>query len=408
MIYYINAAIIIICFYLNYNVDLTTKKILSSEKSLSNYLFCIVSMLSVSFSGLRYQTGTDWHGYQESFENPFLVQQYEIGYKLLAEFLSINGLSFDFLLFFISCFYGLLCYVIFKLCVNKWLGLILLNANISILYFGGNRQAIGEAIALFAVFLVLNNLLKSNLSKATLAKTLLLFALSALFHSSTLLFGLIFLMCFLLKRKTEIVIKTTFVFNFITILFGGKNPFASIISFLSKMTGIESIVIYIENTESGVVEVDSARDIVIILYNMSVLFLVYRALKFNFQVSPTLSPEKTSEYYGIIVNLVAIFYFIFCLYLGVSRDTSGRLLLYGRFFECVFFGSLNYYHLVQTVQPYIFSVKNILSAEVIRSRYLLLVNSVVLLSLLKLYFTFISNGYYLPYQTILAPGKQLY
>ena len=298
--------------------------------------------------------------------------------------------------------------MISKLCVNKWLGLILLNANISILYFGGNRQAIGEAIALFAVSLLLNDLLKSNSSKVTLVTVLMLFAFSALFHSSTLIFGLLVLISFFLKRKTAIVIKVTVIFNFITILFGGQNPFAPIISFISKMTGIESIVIYIENTESGIVEVDSSRDIVIILYNMSVLFLICRSLKFNFQMSSTLNPEETDEYYGIIVNLVAIFYFVFCLYLGVSRDTSGRLLLYGRFFECVFFGSLNYHPLVQSAQPYIFSIKNMLSAEAIRFRYLLLINSVVFLSLLKLYFTFISNGYYLPYQTILAPGKQFY
>jgi EpsG family len=406
MIYYLNALFITILLYVNYKTDLRRDKLVSApDKYLSNYLFIIASIVGVLLSGIRYQTGTDWMGYQDSFEYP-LSAQYEMGYNLINSFLSLNGFSFEFLLFFVSCFYGLLCYLIFKLCVNKWLALLLLNVNISILYFGGNRQAIAQAIVALAAFILFDDFSRSKATNPSLIIAILLFLISASIHTSTIIFAIVLAISFFLRNKIEVVMKTTVIFSFATILLGAKSPFAPLIATLSKMSGMTNMLVYIDNVESGVAELDPVKDIVIIIYNLIIMFLMHYSLKLNFHLSPNLEYKKSDEYYGIIVNLIVIFYFIFCLYLGVSRDTSGRLLLYGRMLESVFFGGLRYGCSRQNREG--FAIENINTLRIGYSQYSTIINSLVILSIVKLYFTFVSNGHYLPYKTILFPGMEFY
>jgi EpsG family len=414
MVYYVLPLIVSICAYIFPSLTVNSYDSESSRKSsdlFQQYIIIFLCLFCVLLSGLRFDTGSDWDAYYETFKHPGWDYPYEMGYLLFNNILSAIELEYNFFLIIVSSVFILLFYYAKKISpfINKWILMLFMYANIYVLFLGGNRQAIAVGFSSIGTLLFIRLDSSSNvdspgdklLQRQTLRyhqrQNLLLLALCAwlvgfLFHSSSLILVFVTIVAHIIWKKNFIHLhKITLFYNLLTIINKGENPLASLLIPIFQATGYQRFMEYLDGQEYLNPALDyGARDLLIILSNIVLLLIAVAARKTIFKVF--IDGNIYSKYiFDIALNMTSIFYLIFPLFLGVSRNAAGRFLVYGRISEAIVFsiigGTIAINH-KRLLFPYL--------------------SFIILFSIVKVYFSYISPTFYLPYKNILFPDLILY
>jgi hypothetical protein len=393
MVYYILPLIVSICAYIfpSLTIDSYNPESLKiSSNRLQRYIILFLCLFCVLLSGLRFDTGSDWDAYYETFKHPGWDYPYEMGYLLFNNLLSSIEVEYNFFLIIISSVFILLFYCAERISpfINKWILMLFMYANIYVLFLGGNRQAIAVGFSSIGSILFI----KSNSADSIERQKLLRLALCAwlvgfLFHSSSLILILVTIIAHTIWKQDFLHIhKITLVYNFITIMNKGESPLASLLIPVLQATGYQRFLEYLDGQEylNPALEY-GVRDLLIILSNITLLLIAVFTRKV---ISKTfIDSGGNSKYiFDIALNMTSIFYLIFPLFLGISRNAAGRFLVYGRISEAIVFsligGTIAINH-KRLLFPYL--------------------SFIILFSIVKVYFSYISPTFYLPYKNILFP-----
>jgi hypothetical protein len=393
MVYYILPLIVSICAYIfpSLTIDSYNPESLKiSSNRLQRYIILFLCLFCVLLSGLRFDTGSDWDAYYETFKHPGWDYPYEMGYLLFNNLLSSIEVEYNFFLIIISSVFILLFYCAERISpfINKWILMLFMYANIYVLFLGGNRQAIAVGFSSIGSILFV----KSNSADSIERQKLLRLALCAwlvgfLFHSSSLILILVTIIAHTIWKQDFLHIhKITLVYNFITIMNKGESPLASLLIPVLQATGYQRFLEYLDGQEylNPALEY-GVRDLLIILSNITLLLIAVFTRKV---ISKTfIDSGGNSKYiFDIALNMTSIFYLIFPLFLGISRNAAGRFLVYGRISEAIVFsligGTIAINH-KRLLFPYL--------------------SFIILFSIVKVYFSYISPTFYLPYKNILFP-----
>lgn len=398
MIYYILPLIVSVCAYIfpSLTVDsYSSESLKRSSNLLERYIIIFICLFCVLLSGLRFDTGSDWDAYYETFKHPGWDYPYEMGYLLFNNILSFVELEYNLFLIIISSVFILLFYYAERTSpfINKWILMLFMYANIYVLFLGGNRQAIAVGFSSIGTLLFLK---LDGLSNIDRAKNLRL-ALSAwlvgfLFHSSSLILILVTIIARVIWKKNFLYFhKITLFYNFLTILNKGESPLASLLIPILQATGYQRFLEYLDGQEYLNPSLDyGLRDLLIILSNVVLLSIAIAAKKAIFKNFV----DNNSDFryiFDIALNMTSIFYLVFPLFLGISRNAAGRFLVYGRISEAIVFSLIG-----GTI-----AIKN-------KSMLFPYLSFVILFSIVKVYFSYISPTFYLPYKNILFPDLILY
>ena len=329
-----------------------------------NYIILCLTIFCILLSGLRYETGSDWETYNYVFKNAedYLNSHFEQGYTLLNYILSFFNVDYNIFLLLIGSLYALMYYFLVPFAYNKWIFSLFLYSNTYVLFMGGNRQAISLVLGCIGTIYFF------GFKRFT---GLLYWLLALQFHLSSILIPVTTIVSKFFKPR--FVILVALILNLIVLINNGVNPLANIISNLLQGLDLLKFSAYIEGQEYLNQNLDYGfRNIIILLSNSITLFsfIVFRDKLIK------MSPQN--KFFLIISS---IFYAIFALFIGVSQNASGRSLIYGRPFEAIIISYL----------PYAISSKLIKKIAIL---------FIVVSMLVKTYFTFITQGFYLPYQGI--------
>jgi hypothetical protein len=413
MIYYILPLIVSVCAYIfpSLTVDsYSSGSLKRSSNLLERYIIIFVCLFCILLSGLRFDTGSDWEAYYETFKHPGWDYPYEMGYLLFNNILSFIELEYNFFLILISSVFILLFYCAERTSpfINKWILMLFMYTNIYVLFMGGNRQAIAVGFSSIGTLLFLKLDSSSNIDalgeKRLVAsgvkrqrQRLLPLALCAwlvgfLFHSSSLILVLVTIIAHeIWKQGFLYTHKITLFYNFITILNKGESPLANLLIPIFKATGYQRFLEYLDGQEYLNPSLDyGSRDLLIMFSNITLLLIAIAAKKAISQM--TISNSGNFKYiFDVALNMTSIFYLIFPLFLGISRNASGRFLVYGRISEAIVFSLIG-----GTI-----AIKN-------KSMLVPFLSFIILFSIVKVYFSYISPTFYLPYKNILFPDLILY
>jgi hypothetical protein len=393
MVYYVLPLIVSICAYIFPNLTIDSSGSESLKRSSNLLQQCIILFLClfcVLLSGLRFDTGSDWDAYYETFKHPGWDYPYEMGYLLFNNLLSSIEVEYNFFLIIISSVFILLFYFAQRTSpfINKWILMLLMYANIYVLFLGGNRQAIAVGFSSIGsiLFIKLNgadSIERQRLLRLALGTWLLGF----LFHSSSLILILVTIIAHKIWKQDFLHIhKITLVYNFLTIMNKGESPLANLLIPILQATGYQRFLEYLDGQEylNPALEY-GVRDLLIILSNVALLLIAVFARKV---ISKTFTDSggNCKYIFEIALNMTSIFYLIFPLFLGISRNAAGRFLVYGRISEAIVFsligGTIAINH-KRMLFPYL--------------------SFIILFSIVKVYFSYISPTFYLPYKNILFP-----
>jgi hypothetical protein len=224
---------------LKYNLSTETKNLFK----LFAYLVLVV------FTGLRWETGTDWNSYQQHFDSIIDFKSIysdntniEIGYNFFVWVIKCIYSNYSFFLLIHAIIYYLLLFIgLSKLSNNFFLSLLLL-LSITIGVMGSNRQLMAIAIGVYSF-----NFILANKKYIFILFVLLAFT----FHTSALLLLLFLFVNFRLKIITLILILTLSIiigklklvlmpFNILGDHFGGATALKAI-SYIEKTEKLDSI-----------------------------------------------------------------------------------------------------------------------------------------------------------------------
>jgi hypothetical protein len=398
MVYYALPLIVSICAYIfpNLTIDSCNSESLKrSSNRLQRHIILFLCLFCVLLSGLRFDTGSDWDAYYETFKHPGWDYPYEMGYLLFNNLLSSIEVEYNFFLIIISSIFILLFYFAERTSpfINKWILMLFMYANIYVLFLGGNRQAIAIGFSSIGsiIFIKLNSADSIERQKI-LRLALCAWLVGFLFHSSSLILIIVTIIAHTIWRQDFLHIhKITLVYNFLTIINKGESPLASLLIPVLQATGYQRFLEYLDGQEylNPALEY-GVRDLLIILSNVALLLIAVFARKV---ISKTFvdSGGNSKYIFDIALNMTSIFYLIFPLFLGISRNAAGRFLVYGRISEAIVFsligGTIAINH-KKLLFPYL--------------------SFVILFSIVKVYFSYISPTFYLPYKNILFPDLILY
>ncbi len=398
MIYYILPLIVSVCAYIFPSLTLDSHNLGSLKRSsnlLERYIIIFICLFCVLLSGLRFDTGSDWDAYYETFKHPGWDYPYEMGYLLFNNILSFVEIEYNLFLIIISSVFILLFYYAEKTSpfMNKWILMLFMYANIYVLFLGGNRQAIALGFSSIGTLIFLKLDSSWNIERQkNLRLALSAWLVGFLFHSSSFILIVVTIIAHTIwKKKFLYIHKITLFYNLITILNKGESPLASLIIPILQATGYQRFLEYLDGQEYLNPSLDYGfRDLLIILSNIILLLIAITAKKAIFK--NFIDNSSNSKYiFDMALNMTSIFYLIFPLFLGISRNASGRFLVYGRISEAI-----------------VFSL--IAGTIAINNKRMLFpyLSFIILFSIVKVYFSYISPTFYLPYKNILFPDLVLY
>jgi hypothetical protein len=398
MVYYVLPLIVSICAYIFPNLTIdsyNSESLKRSSNLLQRYIILFVCLFCVLLSGLRFDTGSDWDAYYETFKHPGWDYPYEMGYLLFNNVLSSIEVEYNFFLIIISLVFILLFYCAARTSpfIDKWILMLFMYANIYVLFLGGNRQAIAVGFSsIGSILFVKLNHADSIKRQRFLRLALCAWVVGLLFHSSSLILIIVTIIAHVIWKQGFLHIhKITIIYNFLTIINQGESPLASLLIPVLQATGYQRFLEYLDGQEylNPALEY-GLRDLLIILSNVSLLLIAIFAKKL---ISKTfIDSGSNSKYiFDVALNMTSIFYLIFPLFLGISRNAAGRFLVYGRISEAIVFsligGTIAINH-KRLLFPYL--------------------SFIILFSIVKVYFSYISPTFYLPYKNILFPDLILY
>jgi hypothetical protein len=337
----------------------------SRFSTVENYILFVLIILCVLFSGLRYETGSDWNIYYDMFKNAdnYWSSHFESGYIYFNYLFSTLNVNYSLFLILISGLYALLYYLLESFACNKWIFGLFLYSNIYVLFWGGNRQAIALVLGCVGTICFL---------KKTRFLSAFYWLLAIQFHISSLTLPLISFCSN--KFRLRIVVVSSFLINLLILINRGQNPLVQLISYLLQGLNFVRLSSYLDGTEYLNPDLDyGTRNIIILLSNTITL------LSFVLFGDKLIKLKAENKSFLIICS---VYYAIFALSLGISQNLSGRMIIFGRPFEAIIISYL----------PYVFK-SNLAEKNV--------TIFIVIAMLLKIYFTFITQGFYLPYQSIL-------
>lgn len=135
---------IILSFLVLFNIFKESKK--------NVFLLCLIVLIFIIFDGLRWETGTDWENYKESFDNALdLDFSFEFGYTIYIYLfrLLINNYSV-FLLTTSLLFYSIIFYKVFLFSNKSFFSILYLIGTLP-WYSGAIRQMLSLIFFLFAI-----------------------------------------------------------------------------------------------------------------------------------------------------------------------------------------------------------------------------------------------------------------
>jgi EpsG family len=398
MVYYVLPLIVSICAYIFPNLTIdsyNSESLKRSSNLLQRYIILFLCLFCVLLSGLRFDTGSDWDAYYETFKHPGWDYPYEMGYLLFNNLLSNIEVEYNFFLIIISLVFILLFYCAERTSpfINKWILMLFMYANIYVLFLGGNRQAIAVGFSSIGSILFIRlNSADSIERQRFLRLALCAWLVGFLFHSSSLILILVTIISHAIwKQGFPHIHKITLVYNFLTIINKGESPLANLLIPILQATGYQRFLEYLDGQEylNPALEY-GVRDLLIILSNIILLLIAITGKNMISKIF--IDGYSNSKYiFDIALNMTSIFYLIFPLFLGISRNAAGRFLVYGRISEAIVFsligGTIAINH-KRLLFPYL--------------------SFVILFSIVKVYFSYISPTFYLPYKNVLFPDLILY
>ena len=219
-------------------------------------LLFFTSVLLFLFTGLRWETGTDWSSYKDLFDSleldwTFLLSVYsfDLGYVLLNAFVKLFTDNYTLFLVIDSFIaIGLVYYFLRKYSLSPSISLFVFYNSFFIAQFmGSNRRMISLGAGLFVFFYVLEKSYKRYLFWQIVA---------FLFHRSSL----ILLLTWLVPRK-RFTTKRIFIILFICFTIGiFQLPFrlvgimSEFLSSFSYISVIDKMLFYYENSDNVIPE----------------------------------------------------------------------------------------------------------------------------------------------------------
>jgi hypothetical protein len=398
MVYYLLPVIVSICAYIfpNLTVNSSNSAIFQKTSNLfQQYIIAFICLFCILLSGLRFDTGSDWDAYYETFKHPGWDYPYEMGYLLFNNILSSIELGYNSLLLVISSVFILLFYCAERMSplVNKWILMLFMYANIYVLFLGGNRQAMAIGFSSIGTLIFIKIHSSSKIDRQRFLRlALCAWLIGILFHTSSFILIIATAVAYAAwKYNFAHLHNLTIFYNIVTILNQGESPLATPLLLVFRATGYQRFIEYLGDEEYLNPALDYAsRDLIIIVSNLVLLLIAITAKKaiFNFFVD---NAEKSKYIFDITLNITSFFYLIFPLFLGISRNAAGRFLVYGRISEAI-----------------VFSL--IAGAIVIKNKNILFpyLSFIIAFLSIKVYFSYISSTFYLPYRNILFPDLILY
>ena len=264
-------------------------------------------MLPILFIGFRYNVGTDYDNYVNTYNiiknlNFFELIDYdwELGGKVILKIASL--FNYDKLVFILIAVFNLLpIFMINKMYNYKYLAFSILTYNFLFLPFcmNGMRQGISMSFILYSMFLLLNNKRKNSI---------IFFILAFLFHKSCILF-LPYYLC-LLFDKTEN--KRKFMKQSIVITLSSSFLILFFLKSFLVEYGILKYSSYINKIDTSNISFN------VILSSIPILLIIFLSKK-NDYITNTLKP---------IVISGLIFYIV-----GTSAQYLYRIGLFFTYFE---------------------------------------------------------------------------
>ena len=398
MVYYVLPLIVSICAYIFPSLDINSYKyefLKRSSDLLQRYIILFLCLFCILLSGLRFDTGSDWDAYYETFKHPGWDYPYEMGYLIFNNIFSSIQLEYNIFLIIISSVFILLFYYAERASsfINKWIHMLFMYTNIYVLFLGGNRQAIALGFSSIGTLLFIKLDSSSQIERQRFLRLALCAWLAGfLFHSSSFILVVATILARIIWEKDFLYLhKITLFYNFATILNKGESPLANVLIPIFKATGYQRFLEYLDGQEYLNPDLDYGfRDLLILLSNIVLLLIALTAKRVIFK--NFIDNSNNSKYiFDIALNMTSIFYLIFPLFLGISRNAAGRFLIYGRISEAIVFSFI-----AGTI-----AIKN-------KSLLFPYLSFVILFSIAKVYFSYISPTFYLPYKNILFPDLILY
>lgn len=301
-------------------LDLRCELSINEKRIMSFILFSIL----VFQVGLRWKTGTDWQIYLDNFENSDdysgvilnVLAGFEIGYGTFVFLVRKMTDSYSAFLFVHAIIYYLL---IFSACkkVSPFPYVALLVFYVSTMgVLGSNRQLIAVAICLFSMQYVLDK---------KPYKFLFLIAIAFLFHSTAILFSIMYILNRRIKENIVIVILV------LSFIIGKTSIPIHIFSILGNSiggAGESKVSAYTDGASAALSE--HALSLVGLIRRLVYLFLFLYTSKIL---------QKKLKYYNLIFNgylFGLAFYFLFSssLIIMVNRGS-----LYFNVLECFLISS---------------------------------------------------------------------
>lgn len=175
--------------------------VIEYKKPLKPFVFPIVFSLLTLMLALRCGQGTDYFSYCQIYTNPAAAgQTYEVGYMFLNDLAHGMGLPFTVFVFLYSLIVmGLLCFLIYKACANRFMGLFVMYAVYYLQFFESSfRQVLAMMLVLTGYWLAASK----NRIWFGLAGTALAFTL----HTSAVI-SILFLIPYLYEKCKKLITR---------------------------------------------------------------------------------------------------------------------------------------------------------------------------------------------------------
>jgi len=353
-----------ICFFFTL-IDFST-----TNKNVKSFLIVGFGLIIILFSGIRWETGTDWGNYISAFNNLENIQTGESGYELLYELLMRFSLSIQssfsfflfisaFLIFFLTSFTTLKfsTFPIFSI-------LLLLSYSLNSSGFG-YRQDLAIALTFFSFIFVV---------KRQLFLFLLFVLIASLFHQSAIIFVITYWIYNFNWSKKSIIFSliVLLILTFLVIKIQD-------ISYFYSDSAAEKVLKYGEMTPEEKLMSDGDPFVIIIRGLINRLFLIIPSLVifYHYKFIQTL---KLKNFIGIF-NIV-----IFSIILFIVISPLGYVFLrFTRYFEI--------FHILLIPLSISICPK--------RYKYILIVLYIIYCVFKFSFVLFTDNQIYVPYKSIL-------
>lgn len=318
-------------FYLSFFLLVVFETKIKSQ-SFKNLVLFFLTVLLILFSGLRWETGTDWESYKELFDSleldwTFLLNVYsfDLGYVILNALIKFFTSNYSIFLLIDSIIAISLVYVFLKKKSQNPLisFFVFYNAFFVAQFMGSNRRMISLGAGLFLLYYVYNH----NFKKYSIWQLI-----AFLFHRSSILLAIAW---FVPKKrfsssKIFIILGLSIIIGIPQIPFKTMGYIGEILSSLGSNPFIDKMIYYYENNEAIISENTNP---IIMLILSSIKRLVFIIFYLIIIMKQKMKLDGLTDYF---FNIYIIGFAIYLLFNG--SPIFQMLSTYFTFIEVVLIG----------------------------------------------------------------------